>query len=112
MPMRATHMGLTCVAPSAPATESQRNVACLLKSIHPGLPRCDWVYRGGGGGAGREKRHGECSFVFYSIGVSERDVEEGITYNVVAYGLLLRSCRALYSTVVAIITACITLTSS
>lgn len=63
MPMRATHMGLTCVAPSAPATESQRNVACLLKSIHPGLPRCDWVYRGGGGGAWRENRHGGCSFV-------------------------------------------------
>lgn len=50
--------------------------------------------------------------LFYSIGVSEGDVEEGITYNVVAYGLLLRSCRALYSTVVAIITARITLTSS
>lgn len=110
--MRATHMGLTCVAPSASATESQRNVACLLKSIHPGLSRCDWVYRGGGGGAGRENRHGGCLFVFYSICVSEGDVEEGSTYNVAAYGLLLRSCRALYSTVVAIITARITLTSS
>lgn len=50
--------------------------------------------------------------MFYSIGVSEGDVEKGNTYNVAAYELIFRSCRTLYSTVVAIITARIKSTSS
>lgn len=56
--LRVRHGRLGCYA-----HESDAYGLDLLKSIHPGLPRCDWVYRGGGGGAGREKRHGRCSFV-------------------------------------------------